>query len=200
MEIEIHNPGIRFMGPCSAQHLPVRKGDRITIKAGVSIASTYKKTPDRICKRSYRVVVDHVIQGSRMPRSHDGNETIMDYTPPMVRWAGEKSYWNEVDMNLVPQALDQLPMLEEAERRLDLSVDKWKGHAREIAEAFLATGLVKGMVVSGKFLGTPHTWIALADGRVFDPMQWSLDKGRDPSIYIGVEGSAHHSESYVEVG
>jgi hypothetical protein len=104
---------MRFVGFHEDDQLPIKKGHVVTIKKGTVIHSMH---PDpakkrRVAGRTYKVTVDHVLNG-RSSTDHVWNEETRKYdevrTPidnPSVRWPGESGYWCEVDINQIPEAL-----------------------------------------------------------------------------------------------
>lgn len=79
-------------------------------------------------------------------------------------------------------------------------VRSWKGQCYGMACAAVEHGIVKGRAVYGHFIGevspnsyfgqrahlpfVQHGWVALDDGRIFDPTRWCFE-GDSPYIWLG---------------
>lgn len=188
----------RFVGYYEPHELPIRSGQVVTIKKGTMI-KTVGKAP-KPAGKTYKITVHHLLSGMT-----DGAKTI----PPKVVWPGPGGYWSEVDLNDLPEALEALPTLAEAERRLGHKAKEWAGRCYEIACAFLSAGLVQGVAVYGHFTGkvhpksffgsrnhmpfVQHGWVLLPDGRIFDPTRWGFED-KEPYLYVTNSGDKEYDE------
>jgi len=90
-----------FTGYVPNDQLPVKKGDVVTIRKGVTVHTTRpaknrKGYVRHTAGRTYKIVVDHVLNGTH----HIEDEW---HTNPSVRWPGTGGYWCEVDINDIPE-------------------------------------------------------------------------------------------------
>jgi len=81
----------RLEGYIPRDELPIKQGDRVTIKKGTLVRNVNKGTAP--AGRNYKVTIHHFISGSR-------------HSPTMVVWPGSGGYWSECDINDVPEAND----------------------------------------------------------------------------------------------
>ena len=201
----------RFVGYYQDSDLPdaVQQGRKVTIKKGTMV-KVFGREP-KPAGKTYKITVNHIMPGITniedvIDRSGDKPRLLKKHTHesnPRVCWAGPGGLWAEADMNDIPEAMDALPSLAEAQRRLGEEASKWAGRCYEIACAFVAAGLVRGTAVYGHFLGrinpesyfgdrhgapfVQHGWVLLPDGRVFDPTRFGFenDKGEAPYLHVG---------------
>lgn len=100
----------RFEGFHENEDLPIKRGDVVTIPKGTKISTTMSNKREKIAGRTFKVKVDHVLNGSSTSeRVWDATwdtyvEVRTHVNNPSVRWAGEGGYWHEVDINDVPEA------------------------------------------------------------------------------------------------
>ena len=110
----------RFEGYHEDHEIPIKKGDIVTIKKGTTIRTTMPTTVTiagqkqgaykvKVAGRTYKVRVDHVLNGVTIRQSASQGGRILDSSSferaPSVRWAGTGGYWFEVDLNDIPEAL-----------------------------------------------------------------------------------------------
>jgi hypothetical protein len=98
----------RFEGYHEDHEIPVKKGDRVTIRKGTmirtrspAITGGYKS---KVTGRTYKVTVDHVLNGMNKPVGDERHNPSYAVQPPSVRWPGTGGYWFEVDINDIPEA------------------------------------------------------------------------------------------------
>jgi hypothetical protein len=91
----------KYAGYWHLEDLPVRPGDMVTIPKGTTIRTMAPGKRKRVAKRTYRVKVDHVLPGSNAIIM--GGKFIRPCNPS-VCWPGTGGYWNEVDINDIPEA------------------------------------------------------------------------------------------------
>jgi hypothetical protein len=100
-----------FEGHHEKHNLPVKKGDRVTIRKGTKIRTTIPATTggymSKVAGRTYTVTVDHVLNGMNTPVGDDRHNALYPVKPPSVRWPGTGGYWFEVDINDIPEAVDE---------------------------------------------------------------------------------------------
>lgn len=98
--------GKRFDGYHDDHEIPVKKGDVVTIRKGVTIRTMRSKPEDRtrVAGRTYRVVVDHILNGMNRPPDDPRHNKTYPVHNPAVRWTGAGGYWYEVDINDIPEA------------------------------------------------------------------------------------------------
>lgn len=189
---------MRFEGYYEKHELPLKPGQMVTIKKG-TVIKTVGKDP-KPAGRTYKIEIHHILCGMT-----DGEKK----TPPKVVWPGPGGYWSEADINDIPEALEALPTLAEAERRLGESAKKWEGRCYEIACAFVKAGLVKGVAVYGHFVGkvhpesyfgkraggpfVQHGWVLLPDGRIFDPTRWAFE-AKEPFLHVTDDDDPSYDE------
>lgn len=105
-----------------------RKGEVITIKKGTVIYGTFPDSlaerdsygrPFRIAKRTYRVKVSHTYRGNmEQDWGHKTNGVGARVINPVAVFSSAGSYWGEVDLNQVPEAIEKLKIGDvEPERR-----------------------------------------------------------------------------------
>lgn len=101
----------RFEGYHDQHDLPVKKGDRVTIRKGTVIRTTHpQRSPSYIAGRTYKVTIHHMMEGSSDTK-HEWDEAAQKYREvriprdnPSVNWPGEGGYWCWVDLNEIPEA------------------------------------------------------------------------------------------------
>lgn len=198
----------RFVGYYQDSDLPdaVQQGRKVTIKKGTMV-KVFGREP-KPAGKTYKITVNHIMPGvtvidhKRDEKTGKFVETRTHESNPRVCWPGPGGLWAEADMNDIPEAMDALPSLAEAQRRLG-EASMWAGRCYEIACAFIAAGLVRGTAVYGHFLGrinpesyfgdrhgapfVQHGWVLLPDGRVFDPTRFGFEnnKGEAPYLHVG---------------
>ena len=96
----------KFVGFHEDHEIPLKKGDIVTIRKGTKIRTTMPRPEDRfrIAKRTYKVRVDHVLNGMNRPVGHPGHQPSYPVNSPAVRWPGSGGYWFEADVNDIPEA------------------------------------------------------------------------------------------------
>ncbi len=99
-----------FVGYVESAKLPVKKGQTITIRKGVTVKTIGK--PAKLAGKTYQVTVDHVLPGSSNMQHRQRTEPpyhfykeVTHTSNPKAVWAGPGGYWTEVDLNDVPEAL-----------------------------------------------------------------------------------------------
>jgi hypothetical protein len=90
----------QYIGYHDDKDIPIKAGDTVTIKKGVTIKTTHLSTCEKIAGRTYKIRVHHILNGATS--SANGEH----YSNPRVRWAGAGGYWNDVDINDIPEAQD----------------------------------------------------------------------------------------------
>jgi hypothetical protein len=98
---------MKFEGYHPVESLPIKRGDRVTIPKGTKIHTTRPKLKERekVAGCTYHVTVDHVMPGSAPYTPYHGRpEDTLPAKNPSIRWAGKGGYWEEVDLNDVPEA------------------------------------------------------------------------------------------------
>lgn len=95
-------PTEKFVGCYDDDELPIKPGDMVTIKKGTLVRSLHHG--NKPAGRTYKVKVDHILNGTTTRRNHRGEEFIC--TNPSIRWAGTGGYWSTVDINDIPEAVD----------------------------------------------------------------------------------------------
>jgi hypothetical protein len=185
-------PEKRWVGYSDTSALPVKKGQRVTIKKGVRVYSrTHPKRKAYVSARHYKVRVHAILQGYK-----DDDGVLV---PPRILWPGAGGYWCEVDLNDIPEAVSAIPTIAEVESRLKWPVDGWKGQCFGVASQMVAKGLVRGTAVYGHYLGAvnpegyfgkrtkhsfvQHGWVLMGDGRILDPTRWVFEN-TEPYIYV----------------
>lgn len=101
----------RYVGFHEATALPIKKGDRVTIRKGTVIRTTHpQRSPSYVAGRTYKVTVFAMMSGSSDTK-HEWNEATQKYDlvkiprdNPAVEWPGEGGYWCWVDINEIPEA------------------------------------------------------------------------------------------------
>lgn len=87
------------------EKLPIRSGDKITIKKGTMVRCNGVTKP---AGKTYKVSVHHVLNGYKPDaaeiayQERHGN-MVVGWNPKAV-WPGSGGYWSEVDMNDIPEA------------------------------------------------------------------------------------------------
>lgn len=98
----------KFIGFHENADLPVKRGDTVTILKGTKIRTTSPgiTTPylTKTAGRTYKVKVDHVLNGMNHPVGHPRHTKGYEVHNPSVRWPGTGGYWHEVDINDIPEA------------------------------------------------------------------------------------------------
>ena len=96
----------RFEGFHETGALPVKRGDTVTILKGTTIHTTMPRPEDRtrVARKTYKIRVDHVLNGTSDTRLVDGVCVATPTSSPSVRWPGVGGYWHEVDINDIPEA------------------------------------------------------------------------------------------------
>lgn len=99
---------VRFEGHHDEHELPIKRGDVVTIRKGTPIRTTspgmngaYRH---KIAGRTYKIKVDHILNGTNRPVGHKGHNASYPVHNPSVRWPGAGGYWYSVDLNLIPEA------------------------------------------------------------------------------------------------
>lgn len=87
---------MKYVGYHDDKDLPLKAGDIVTIRKGVTIFTTHPDGRGKVAGRTYKIKIDHVLWGCTRDGEH--------YRNPSVRWPGSGGYWNEVDINDVPEA------------------------------------------------------------------------------------------------
>jgi hypothetical protein len=120
---------MRFEGYHSDSALPIKRGQKVMIPAGVAVRSTNPSRPSYVTKRAQMVTVRIILPGQSVPNhwalgDKDYRRPLeakgFDFAPlealrasnspeyynghvavsnPMVTWAGAGGYWCEVDIN-----------------------------------------------------------------------------------------------------
>jgi hypothetical protein len=93
-----------FSGYHADHELPIKKGDVVTIRKGTTIRTMAPNGKVRVAGRTYKVTVDHILNGMNRPvgeKLHNASYPIQD---PSVRWPGAGGYWFEVSFNDIPEA------------------------------------------------------------------------------------------------
>lgn len=110
----------KFVGYHEVAALPFKKGDRVTIRKGVTIRTTHpQRSPSYQAGRTYKVTIHHMMSGSSDTK-HEWNEATRKYDEvrvprdnPAVEWVGEGGYWCWVDLNEIPEAMVETPQAPE---------------------------------------------------------------------------------------
>jgi hypothetical protein len=99
---------MKFKGYHDDHEIPVKKGDLVTIRKGTKIRTTSPSITggfkSKEAGRTYKVTVDHILNGMNQPVGHPGHNASYPVQSPSVRWPGSGGYWYEVDLNDIPEA------------------------------------------------------------------------------------------------
>jgi hypothetical protein len=108
---------MKYEGYVPTHKLPLRPGDVVTIPQGISFKSTHPKKGSGVTGRSYKVRVDHILNGFKGSEDIGGSTRVAN---PEVRWGGAGNYWKWVDINDIREA--NLALFEARERSLNVEV------------------------------------------------------------------------------
>lgn len=96
----------KYNGYIEDSQLPIKPGQTVTIRKGATVRSTAPKRKLYTAGKTYKVKVDHVLNGRGDPRLPVNDPDVNRYgiESPSVRWAGPGGYWCWVDLNEIPEA------------------------------------------------------------------------------------------------
>jgi len=89
-----------YKGYNNPKDLPVQPGDMVTIPKGTVVRMTAPHKRKRVAKKTYQIKVDHILPGSNTCLV---GGKFSKSSNPTVRWLGIGGYWQEVDINDIPE-------------------------------------------------------------------------------------------------
>lgn len=95
----------KYLGFHYDDDLTIKPGMTVTIRKGTMVECRGEVKP---AGRTYKVVVNHILNGQNLYIEGSAfRTTVTPIKAPTVRWAGTGGYWSAVDINDIPEALNE---------------------------------------------------------------------------------------------